>query len=163
MNILSLDASSQATGWATRVNEKLEYGVIKIPKSRPTKARIAGMVGEILNLIEKYHIDKIIVEEVRMDGLNTNTAKVLWWLQGYLVIEVYKKYPDIEIEFMPPTSWRSKIGIQKFATKREEQKKKDIQYVKDKYEVVVDDDTADAIGILDAYMIVDENTDSFFI
>lgn len=163
MNILSLDASSQATGWATRVNDQLEYGVIKIPKSRPTKKRIFEMVEGILNLIKKYNIDTIVIEEVRSDGTNLKTAKVLWWLQGYLVIEVYKQYPNIEFEFMVPTSWRSKIGIQKFAIKRDEQKKKDIQYVKDKYGVTVDDDAADAIGILDAYLIAEENTDSFFI
>lgn len=150
--VLALDLSSKRTGWATRANGELEYGAIASSSTKVEK-RICVMRDEVIELIKKYNITHIIAEEVRPDGMNSHTGKILNWLQGVIAIAAYETNNKIEIEFIGATSWRSKLKLQKNAVKREQQKLMDIQYVKDKYNIVTQDDEADAICILDAYEI----------
>lgn len=158
-NILALDLSTKSSGWATRVQDKLEYGCITASSADP-KERIIKMRNELLKIIEKYNITKIIMEEVRPDLQNSHTQKILTWLQAEIVIPVYEYNKTIEIEFILPNSWRSKIGIKTGAgIKRDVLKAKDIEYVKDKYNLTVNDDIADAIGILDSYNVKDNKND----
>lgn len=150
--VLALDLSSKRSGWATRANGELEYGAITA-SSQKVENRIGVMRDEIVKLIKKYNITHIIAEEVRPDGMNNHTGKVLNWLQGVIAVAAYEANNKIEVEFIGASSWRSKLKIQGKAVKREQQKAIDIKYAKDKYDINVMDDEADAIGILDAYEI----------
>lgn len=151
-NILALDLSTKSSGWAIKTENKLEYGCITASSSEP-KARIVKMRDEILKIIKQYNVTRIIVEEVRPDLQNSHTQKMLTWLQAEIVIPVYEYNKNIEIDFILPNSWRSKIGIKTGASvKREALKAKDIEYVKNKYGLTVNDDIADAIGILDSVL-----------
>ena len=150
-NTLALDCSTKSTGWATKVDGVLQYGCIT-SSSVDVEKRITIMRDSIIRIVEDYNIDKIIVEEVRPDGANAHTGKVLTWLQGCIVIAVYEKNKNIKFEFVGPSSWRSKIGIQQGrGVQRATLKARDIAYVKNKYGIDVNDDIADAIGIYDAY------------
>ena len=151
MNILALDASTQRTGWATIVDEKqLEYGAIGAGDSR-VEARIIKMRNEILGLVKKFNIEKIVMEEVRPDGLNLHTGIVLRWLQASIVLAVFEYNKDIVVDFVLPTTWRGSLGLQGYKIKREEQKKRDIKYAEGRYnlDLAGDDDAADALCILD--------------
>lgn len=150
--VLALDLSSKRSGWATRANGELEYGAISASSTKVEK-RIGVMRDEVVKLIKLYGITHIIAEEVRPDGMNNHTGKILNWLQGVIAVAAYETNKDIEIEFIGASSWRSKLKIQGRAVKREQQKAIDIKYVQDKYGITVMDDEADAIGILDAYDI----------
>lgn len=161
-NILALDLSSHSSGWAVKIDGKLEYGCIT-DSSTIKQKRLITMREGVLEIVKKYNITKVIMEEVRPEQYDENdkelysylrnpaTAKLLYWLQGTVAIALYEYNKKIEIEFIMPNSWRSKIGIQTGrGIKRETLKIKDIEYVKNKYNISVNDDIADAIGILDS-------------
>jgi Holliday junction resolvasome RuvABC endonuclease subunit len=130
MNILSLDLSSKSSGWCVGDGEKIiDYGCITSSSTSNIK-RIIIMRDNIVEIIKKYNIEQITIEEVRTDYKNAHTYKILTWLQGVIAIAVYEINPKIEITYIQPSSWRSKIGIHTGrGIKREELKKADIDYV----------------------------------
>ena len=103
---------------------------------------------------------KILLEEVRPDtgfNSNTNVWKALTWLQAAIAFLVHEKYSKTEIEYIYPSSWRSKIGIRTGrGVKRETLKEADIRYVKERFNIDVNDDIADSICINCAYWVEDK-------
>lgn len=157
--ILSIDASTHSTGWAIFDGQKLiDYGCITSSKSHNIERIIimASGIDEILNNYPK--VDKVIMEEVLPknedydDGAthhsNPKVFKPLMWLQAAINFNIYFKHNKIPVEFIMPNSWRSKCGISTGrGVHRETLKAKDIKFVKDTFNLDVNDDTADAIGI----------------
>ena len=91
------------------------------------------------------------MQEVRPE-YNSHTNKVLMWLQAVIIIAAYEINPKIQYEFINPSQWRAALKIkQGRGIKRDQVKISDIQYVKNKYNITVNDDEADAICIFDAY------------
>lgn len=157
MRILSLDLSSKSTGYAIGQDEKLEKHGCITASSKNTVKRIIKIRDEIKQLIIENNIDKIIAEEVRPQ-YNSRTNKVLMWLQAAIVIAACEVNDKIQIEFIGASSWRAALNIkQGRGVKRDQLKPRDIQYVKDKYNIVVNDDEADAICIFDSYWIKFDN------
>ena len=62
MVTLALDLSSKSSGWAIKVNDKIEYGCIS-STSTDTNKRIITMRDGILEVVKKYGVEKIIAEE----------------------------------------------------------------------------------------------------
>lgn len=152
MNILALDLSTHSSGWAIFNNGQLiNWGGITSSSTDLIK-RIYIMRDGIKEILSKIKIDKIIVEEVRPEGGygigNQKTHKSLMWLQAAIAFLIYDFNKDIEIEYIYPSSWRAKIGIKNGrGIKRTSLKEADIEYVKEKYNIDVNDDIADAICI----------------
>ena len=74
------------------------------------------------------------------------------WLQATIVMMAYEINPKIEYDFIGASTWRAALKIkQGRGIKRNDLKPQDIQYVKNKYNIIVNDDEADAICIFDAY------------
>ena len=72
--------------------------------------------------------------------------------------DIYECNSKIQIQFVGATEWRAAIKIrQGRGVKRDEVKSRDIQYVKEKYNITVNDDQADAICIFDSYWIKNDN------
>ena len=121
------------------------------------------MTDGIAEILNKYSITKIIVEEVRPEGGygvgNIKTHRALMWLQAATAFLIHDKYSNIEIEYIYPSSWRASLGIKNGrGIKRASLKEQDIEYVKEKYNISVNDDTADAICIgLSQYQKQDSN------
>lgn len=167
-NILALDLSTKRSGFCYKINDEIKYGAVSASSTK-VEERIIKQVEEICKIIKDNNIDMIIAEEVPEMGSKTNlmnnhTRKVLTWLQGEIIINAYKINKNIQYEFLEPSSWRSKIGIQKRYVKREEQKIMDIDYVNKKYKLnltATQDDEADAICIYDAYSISKEMNNGF--
>lgn len=114
--------------------------------------RIYKMRDELAAILDQYSIDKIVVEEVRPEGGfgvgNTQTHRALMWLQAATAFLLHDNYPQIEIEYIYPSSWRAKLGIKNGrGIKRTSLKEADIAFVKNKYNIDVNDDVADAICI----------------
>ena len=155
--ILSLDLSTKSTGYALWENNKLiDYGLITASSTDLIK-RIKKITEELSNILKaklaNYSIEKVIVEEVRPEnGLqNIQTHRALMWLQGSIAIMIHDEY-NLSLEYIYPNEWRSKCGIKTGAgVKREALKKKDIDFVKNNFNIDVNDDIADAIGIGYAY------------
>lgn len=106
----------------------------------------------IAGILDRYSINKIIVEEVRPEGGfgvgNLQTHRALMWLQAATAFLIHDDYPHIEIEYIYPSSWRAKLGIKNGrGIKRTTLKEADIAFVKEKYQIDVNDDEADAICI----------------
>ena len=65
----------------------------------------------------------------------------------------HDNHAAVAIEYVYPNEWRSKCGIKTGAgVKRQSLKPADIKFVKDTYNLDVNDDIADAIGIGQAYV-----------
>lgn len=157
MKILSLDLSTHSSGWAFGENEQLkDHGCITAT-SRNVEQRIIKMRQQIISLIINTTPDKIIMQEVRSQ-VNSHTNKVLMWLQGVIAIATYECWKKCQIQFINASEWRAAIKIhQGRGVKRNQVKAYDIQYVKEKYNITVNDDEADAICIFDSYWIKNDN------
>lgn len=149
MKILSLDLSTKSSGWAIFEDGFLiEYGCITASSTDLIK-RIIKIENELEEILKKHKgIDKAIAEEVRPENgmQNIKTHRALMWLQGYIAILLHKY--KINLDLIYPSSWRAAIGIKTGrGIKRTSLKEKDIQFVKENYNLDVNDDIADAICI----------------
>lgn len=162
MKILFLDLSTKSTGWCVAEDAQLiDYGCIESSASNPLK-RIAIITDKIVELINKFDIQKIVAEEVRTDYKNAHTYRLLNWIQGITLYRAFLINPKIEYDFIQASSWRSSIGIQVGpGIKRDALKKEDIKYVKTKYKIDANDDVCDAIGLMDAYYVKTQPFDGF--
>lgn len=156
MKIMSLDLSTKSSGLAIFDNNKLiDYKLITA-SSNILINRIQKITGEIKGILsENPDIEKIILEEVQpsnLTGNNLTTHKALMWAQAAIAFMVYDNFPQIKLEFIYASSWRKECGIKTGAgIKRETLKKKDIEFVQNKFNITVNDDIADAICIGYAY------------
>ena len=149
MKILSLDLSTKSSGWAI-FNDGilLDYGCITSSSTDLLK-RINIMTDSLKEVLKKHNdIEKIFAEEVRPEnGLqNLKTHRALMWLQGAIALMIYNFNKKLEMELVYPSTWRAAIGIKTGrGVKRTTLKEKDIQFVKENYNLDVNDDIADAI------------------
>lgn len=151
--ILSLDLSTKSSGWAIfKEQELINYGCITSSSTDLIK-RIHIMIDEIDRILQENEISKIIVEEVRPEGGygvgNQKTHKALMYLQAALEFLIHDNYnKKVEIEYIFPSSWRAKCGIKNGrGIKRTSLKESDIAFVKENFNLDVNDDEADAICI----------------
>ncbi len=158
MKICSLDLSSKASGYAIIKDRTLiDSGVITV-NGTDAIARIKKMSAGIASILEKHQdIDVLVLEEVRPSDENGNrknlhTHKILMYVQAAMIFLMHELYPNIEIEYLYPSEWRAECGIRNGrGIYRDEQKKLDIEFVKNLFNLNVGDDEADAIGIGVAY------------
>ena len=164
MYLLSLDLSTKSSGWAVFNDGNLvDYGCITASSTDLIK-RIKKMTDELqISALNKYEIGKVIVEEVRPEGGygvgNQKTHKALMWLQAAVAFMLHDNYPTVELEYIYPSSWRASLGIKNGrGIKRQTLKEADVEFVKTKYRINVNDDVADAICIgLAQYVQQDDN------
>ena len=163
--LLSLDLSTKSSGVAIFDNDKklIDYTCITASSTDLIK-RIYKIIDELKLFCQKYdNIDTVVIEEVRPEGNqygvgNQKTHKALMYLQAALIFFMHDSYPKIKIEYLYPSEWRSRCGLHTGrGIKREELKKADIAFVKKVYNIDVNDDIADAIGIGYAYLTPEEN------
>lgn len=92
---------------------------------------------------------------------STATFKALMYLQAKFMFMINELAPNIKVNFILPNSWRSKIGIHTGAgVRRDSLKIADIQFVKNTFNLNVNDDIADAICI--GYSTFKQEEFSFF-
>ena len=163
MNILSLDLSTKSTGWAYfEENELKAHGCITA-SSTDLINRIQKIINELKIASKDFKISKVVVEEVRPEGGygvgNLKTHRALMWLQAAVAFWIHDEMPSIDIDYIYPSSWRATLGIKNGrGIKRMTLKEADIEFVKNKYDIDVNDDEADAICIgLAQYQVQDNN------
>jgi hypothetical protein len=80
------------------------------------------------------------------------------WLQAAIAFLVHDEFNNLPIEYIYPSSWRAKLGIKNGrGIKRTTLKEADIAFVKEKYNIDVNDDIADAICIGLSYFTPEDN------
>ena len=152
MNILSLDLSTKSTGWAYFEEGELKAHGCITASSTDLINRIHKIVNELKEVTKDFTISKVVVEEVRPEGGygvgNLKTHRALMWLQAAVAFWVHDDKFPLDIDYIYPSSWRATLGIKNGrGIKRMTLKEADIEYVKNKYGIVVNDDEADAICI----------------
>ena len=156
--ILSLDCSTKSTGWAIYNSKKqlIDYGCITASSTDLIK-RINKMVHGLDEVCKKYKdIDTIVMEEVRPyigHTSNPKTWKALMWLQAANNFYIHSQLKDTKIVYLYPSEWRRICGIKNGrGIKRAAAKEMDIKFVEETFNITVNDDIADAIGIGYAYL-----------
>ena len=152
--LLAIDASTKSLGYAIfDKNELQDYGCITA-YSNDLISRISKIIKELKTVLEKHNIDMIVLEEVRPENnnnihrQNVKTHRALMWMQAAIAFLAYDINKSIKIDYIYPSEWRKRCGIHTGrGIKREVLKQKDIEFVKEKYRLDVNDDIADAIGI----------------
>lgn len=148
MITLSIDASTKSTGWSVFDGQELkDYGCITAGSANLFH-RIHKMIEEIDQIITKYNVNEIAIEDVIPEDVRHNQKifKALMYLQGFLA-DLCDRH-KIKPTFYVSSEWRKKCGIQTGrGIRRESLKPKDIQFVKSQFGISVNDDEADAICI----------------
>jgi Holliday junction resolvasome RuvABC endonuclease subunit len=75
MRILALDQSSRVSGWAVFDGDTLiEYGKFDVGSIYELGERLHQIRLKVKNLIDKYEVDKVILEDIYMDGQRVNNV-----------------------------------------------------------------------------------------
>ena len=146
MKIAGIDASTNKTGVTIMEDGKyLTHTLIDLHKIKDSKERIPQMMIAICEYLDRYDIDKIIMEESMMTN-NIVTVKMLSQLAGAVLF--YATNKEIEFEFSLPTHWRRLVGLtQSSKVKRDVLKAEAMAAVKQEYGLDVVDDVAESILI----------------
>lgn len=148
MIILGLDLSSKSSGYSVYEDNKLiDYGCITSASQNLYK-RIDVMVNGIKEILDKYSINHVYIEDVLPDDVRHNQTvyKALTYLQGY-ILHLLDDY-GLPHTFLTASQWRKACGIHTGrGIKRESLKPRDVAFVKSQFGIDVNDDIADAIGI----------------
>ena len=150
MIIMAIDASTKSSGVAIFKDSEMIYHECVTASSTDLIKRIKVMAAGLHKILDKYEVEKSGLEEVRPQGgtANIQTQRALMFLQAAINFMVYDDFNKVKIEYMYPSEWRKYCKIKQGAgVKRQQQKEQDIQWVKDNYNIDVNDDVADAIGI----------------
>lgn len=147
MKILALDQASRISGWAIfEDNQLITYGKIDLSNIDDIGLRLYEIRQKVKDLIISHKIDKVILEDIYMDGQHINnvaTFKVLAEVFGVL----YELCIDlnVEVESVLAGTWKSTHGIK--GKTRPEQKRNAQQWVIDTYKIKPTQDECDAICI----------------
>lgn len=155
MNLIAIDGSTKSSGIAIYKHNKLQQTECIKATSSDLFNRIKKMVLQIDKiLVQNPDLEYLVLEQVRQDGFkNIKTYKALMYLQGCIMLLVHQKHKHIEVQFLYPSEWRKVCQIkQGRGVQRTSQKQNDIQWVKENFNLQVNDDIADAIGIGYAYI-----------
>lgn len=149
MKILSLDLSSKSSGYAIFEDKQLiDYGCITAGSANLFR-RIEKMTQELELILQEYpDIKHVYIEDVYPEDVHHNIQiyKALTYLQGE-VLHLLDKY-NLNNTFFTASEWRAKCGIRTGrGVKRESLKPKDIAFVRNQFNLQVNDDVADAICI----------------
>lgn len=148
MKILALDQAARVSGYAIFEDGALiEYGKLDATQhSDDLGKRLNWLRRRVRRIIKDNNIDKLILEDIYMDGQRVNnvaTFKALAEVFGVL----YELAIDLEIpvDAVLAGTWKSTLGIK--GTTRPEQKRNAQKYVEQIYGVHPTQDECDAICI----------------
>lgn len=147
MRILALDQASRISGYAIFNNETLEeYGKIDLSNEPEIGERLHLLRENVKHLINEKKIDKIILEDIYMDGQRVNnvqTFKVLAEVFGVL----FELCIDLDkpVDAVLAGTWKSTLGIR--GKTRAEQKRAAADWVAENYGIKATQDETDAICI----------------
>lgn len=150
--VLALDQATKVSGWSVFDNDLLiKYGKFAT-KSNEQDIRIEEVKNYLINMIDFWKPDKVILEDIQLQQFGTKssnniegvtTFKTLARLQGVL-INTLLEY-EIPYEVVHTAVWREHCGVK--GKSRSDKKRSAQLIVKDIYNVNVTQDEADAICI----------------
>lgn len=121
-NLLSLDQSSKITGYAVFEDNKLKtFGKFAVEDNN-IDTRLVKIRQKIKDLIEQYHIDEVVFEDIQQQNNisnNVQTFKIL--AEVYGVVSELLEQEKIPHSSILAVTWKSLLGIK--GKTRPEQKK----------------------------------------
>lgn len=144
--MLGIDASSKKTGISVFANGKLkDYQLIDCSAEESMDKRLPLMSIGLLKVLKQYKPSIVYIEETSV-ARDIRLMRFLTRLQG--VIYGWCITHKCEFNTVSPTSWRKKLEFKQGKNvSRENLKQQAIMYVKENFNVEVNDDIADAICI----------------
>lgn len=148
--MVSIDASTKATGIAIWVNGKLTgHHLINFSNVKNMEDRLYQMCKNIIEILDTFKPSITYIEDTYV-GRNPDTQKQLNRIKG--VVFGWCIMNDSYFETMTPSSWRKYISGFPSTRKRDELKAYSVEYVKKYYGIDCTDDVADAILIGEAML-----------
>ncbi len=143
--VLALDQATRVTGWSIYDNDQLiHYGIFEATSSKKEAPRIHEIKEWLRSMIQMWQPNCVGIEGIQYDAKKgITTYETLARLQGVLIdscIDV--KIPSIVV---PVASWRAHCGVK--GKTRVDMKKSMQLLVKHWFDITIQDDCADAIGI----------------
>lgn len=153
MKVLSIDASTKATGIAIFNNSHLiHYECITANQTDQLK-RIKIMINRIQQVIKKFNPTDVIIQDVLPEDVkhNQNVFKALIYLQAGIALKLHQF--GLKMNLYTASHWRSQIGIKiGRGIKRDQLKTASKKIVKAIYNIDVNDDISDSICLGIAYI-----------
>lgn len=144
-NLLALDQASLTSGFAVFKDDELfDYGKFTF-SDNDIAERLVKIRNKVIELIDKYDINKIAFEDIQMQNSTNNvqTFKVLAEVYGVILELLQEK--KINYVIISSNTWKSTLGIRGRA--RAEQKRNAQQFVLNTYNIKAIQDICDAICI----------------
>lgn len=160
---LALDQSTQVTGWAVFDNDKLIHCGVLTATQATAVERIETMRQYLVSMLTNWKPDRVILEGIQLqeldkktngkwEGNNTigvTTFQTLAQLQGVLMNCLYNS--KVPFEVVHTATWREASQVK--GRCRADKKRSAQLIVKNKYDISVSQDEADAI-LIGRYSIV---------
>ena len=144
-NILALDQASRTSGYAIFQEGRLMASGTFTFEDADFSLRLVKIRNKVISLIEEYNINKILLEDIQLQGQTNNvtTYKALAEVLG--VLEELARERNIPHELIHSQSWKSTLDIK--GRDRATQKRNAQSFVTAKYGLKVSQDQSDAICI----------------
>lgn len=142
--VLALDQATKVSGWAIFSNEKLiKYGIFETQLENEIQRDIQ-IKNWLINVIKNWGIDFVALEGVQYEErFGVTTFATLARLQGILMSLLEEM--EVQYTICHTATWRNFCQVK---GKTRADKKKSMQLkVKEWYDITVNNDCADAIGI----------------
>lgn len=143
--LISLDQAAKVSGYSIFKDGIYEKsGTFSVPPHKPIEERLALFYQELTTLYNEYadYDVELVFEDIQLQMGNVKTYKVLAYIQAVALLFCF--YNKIPYTISTPSHWRKLLGGG-FGRKREEQKTHAIELVKEKLNIDVSSDEADAI------------------
>lgn len=149
-NILALDQASRTSGYAVFQEEQLVASGTFTYDDDDFSLRLVKIRNKVISLIEQYNINKILLEDIQLQGQTNNveTYRKLAEVRG--VLSELACEMNIPHEIIHSQTWKSTLGIK--GRERATQKRNAQLYVEKIYNKKVSQDCADAICIGTAHL-----------
>lgn len=148
MKLMAIDASTKSTGIAIFKDDELIHYECLTSTSTDVLRRIKFMRDSVEKLYNKFSIDTVVMEDVLPEDVrhNQQVFNSLHYLQAAIVLRMHDLGQKVQL--VNVNSWRKTCGITTGCNgSRALVKAEDIAFVKEKYNVVANDDICDAICI----------------
>lgn len=149
-NILALDQASRTSGFAVFQEDQLIASGTFTYDDDDFSLRLVKIRNKVDSLIEQYNINKILLEDIQLQGQTNNvtTYKTLAEVLG--VLEELARERNIPHELIHSSTWKSELNIK--GRDRATQKRNAQAFVVITYNKKVTQDESDAICIGTSYI-----------
>ena len=150
MNILALDQASRTSGYAIFHEDQLIASGTFTFEDDDFSLRLVKIRNKVISLIEQYNINKILLEDIQLQGQTNNveTYRKLAEVRGVLTeLACEMKIPH---EIIHSQTWKSTLDIK--GRDRTTQKRNAQAFVAATYNKKVSQDESDAICIGSHYI-----------